>query len=99
MGTHAGPTSHWVEGVDSSSMWTYTGTLDQLQHWVEVVDNSSMWRYTGTLDQHHTGLRGLTIALCGHTLVHWISFNTGLRWLTIALCGHTLEHGSTSHWV
>ena len=49
MGTHTGPTSHWVE-VAIALMGTHTGSTS---HWIEVA--IALWGHT--LDQHHTGVR------------------------------------------
>ena len=85
MGTHPGPTSHWVE-----ALWGHT--LDQHHtglelygdtHWTNItLVWSSMGTYTGptshwvealwghTLDQHHTELK-----LYGD--IHWTNITLG----------------------
>ena len=78
MGTHTGPTAHWVEaGWSRLTVALWGHTLDQQHTGLRQVDSSSMGTHTGpTAHWVEAGWSRLTVALWGHTLDQQ---HTGLR--------------------
>ena len=97
MGTHTGPTSHWVEGGDSWRQLygdTYWTNITLGWGWKQL--KTALWGHI--LDQHHTGLRVEIVeesSMGTHTgpTSHWVEGGDSWR----QLYGDT--HRPTSHWV